>query len=129
MLTDYCLKRHFKILPPPKSIDFFLGGGGKAFWIKSSIFESGWYKKFWQDFGADRTLLATFWPIIGQYQPKTHNWNFENMAFLSILRHFQGLFFSKSNFGPKWPKNDSKWFFRASLGPKDDLDWFLIKFW
>ena len=56
MLTDHCLKRHFKISPPPpkKNIDFFWGG--EVFWIKSSIFESQRDKKFWQDFGAKRTL-------------------------------------------------------------------------
>ena len=60
MLTDHCLKRHFKILPPPqkkkKKKRFFFLGGGKVFWIKSSIFESQRDKKFWQDFGAKRTL-------------------------------------------------------------------------
>ena len=73
MLSEPSVKRHLIILPPPKKkkkivIFFFLGGGGKFFWIKSSIFESGRDKKFWQDFGAERTLS-----IIGQYRTKTHN--------------------------------------------------------
>ena len=78
--------------------------------------------------GAERTLSATFRPIIGQYRPETHNRIFKNMAFLSILGYFQELFFSKSGFDPKLPKNDLKWFFGASLDPKDDLHSFFDDF-
>ena len=72
MLSDFWIKQHLIKIPPPHFFDFFWGGG-KFFWIKFSIFESGQNKKFWLDFGIDRTLLATNRPIIGQYRPETHN--------------------------------------------------------
>ena len=42
------------------------------------------------------------------------------MCFLAIFGHFLELFFSKISFGPKSLRNEQKWFFGASLGPKDD---------
>ena len=42
------------------------------------------------------------------------------MGFLAIFEHFSELFFSKISFGPKSLRNEQKWFFGASLGPKDD---------
>ncbi len=91
MLTDYCLKRHSIILPPPqkKKNRFFWGGGGKIFWIKSSIFESGQYKKFLWKLGTERTLSATFRPK-SAVNPQL---NFQKLTFLSILGHFKGLIF------------------------------------
>ena len=70
MLSDFWIKRHLIIFAPPF---FRFLVGAKFFWIKFSIFESGQNKKFWLDFGIDRTLLATNWPIIGQYRPEAHN--------------------------------------------------------
>ena len=85
---QHCRKTHLiKIHPPPQKWTFF--GEGILFWIFSSIFESGWDKKFWRDFGIDRTLLAANRPIIGQCRPETHNWIFKNMVFFDILGNFR----------------------------------------
>ena len=95
--------------PPQKKKGLFLGGrggGGVMFFfeIKSSIFGVGWYKKFRRDESLERTLSATFRLVIGQYRPKTHIWNFENMAFLAILRYFSGLFFLNQSLVQNYPK-------------------------
>ena len=42
------------------------------------------------------------------------------MAFFGILDQIWELFSSKFSFGLKSLRNDLKWFFGASLGPKDD---------
>ena len=72
---------------PPKKRSFF--GGAKLFWIKSSIFESGRYKKFRQDFGAERTLSATFRPISAE-NPEL---KFQEYCFFEHYKANLGTFF------------------------------------
>ena len=119
--------------PPPILFDFFFfgGGGGVNFlYLKSSIFESGRdKKKIWQDFGAERTLSATFRPLIGQYRQRTHNWIFKKYDIFEHFRSFSGTFFFKIRI---WPKTAQKWlkmFFWTSLDPQDDLHSFFYDFW
>ena len=50
------------------------------------------------------------------------------MVFLAIFEKIWGLFFSKTFFGLKSPRNAWKWFLTSSLGPKDDWDLILDHF-
>ncbi len=45
---------------------------------------------------------------------------FQKYSFFGILEQIWRLFFFKVNFGIQSLGNDWKWFFGASLGPKDD---------
>ena len=84
-------------------------------------------KNFGQNFGKtglSRLLFGRFSAIFGR-KP-----TFEKkiMVFLAIFEKIWGLFFSKTFFGLKSPRNAWKWFLTSSLGPKDDWDLILDHF-
>ena len=79
-------------------------------------------------FGRNHSQFNEFW----QCRHCQNSWSQLKITyyFKGFLCFFQKkVFFSKSEFGPKLPKNDSKWFFWASLDPKDDLHPFVDDFW
>ena len=80
----------------------------------------------------NRTRISTLevhymhWIIFTSCQVTIKN----NLLFQGVSMFFQKkVFFSKSEVGAKLPKNDSKWFFWASLDPEDDLHPFVDDFW
>ena len=73
-------------------------------------------------------VLANFPANFGQFRPIYPQLKFQKYPFFGHFGEFSGLFFSKINFGPISPTKHLKWFFSASLAPKDDIYIFLNKF-
>ena len=73
-------------------------------------------------------VLANFSADFGRFRPIYPQLKFQKYPFFGHFGEFSGLFFSKINFGPISPTKHLKWFFSASLAPKDDIYIFLNKF-
>ena len=111
----YLWKTTFNKNPPPQKKKWtFLGG--ILFWIFSSIFESGWDKKFWRDFGIEWTLLATNYRLMSARNPQL---NFQKYGYFRYFGKFSNFLSSIYDFAPKLRVNHSKCFFWDSLDPKD----------